>query len=165
MSHATHANAALTPKTRLKMARLIVDDEWPIAQVARQFMVSYRTAKKWAERYRDEGPDGMADRSSARHTQARKTPAPVVRKIVHVRLKQRLGPVEIADRLDMAPSTVHAVLVRCRLNRLSYLDRVTGNRSDATNTNAQVTCSIKTSRSSARSPMVVGGATSGSSRA
>ncbi|WP_193608384.1 helix-turn-helix domain-containing protein, partial [Nocardioides lijunqiniae] len=126
MSHATHANAALTPKTRLKMARLIVDDEWPIAQVARQFMVSYKTAKKWAERYREEGPDGMLDRSSARHTQAKKTPAPVVRKIVHVRLKQRLGPVEIADRLDMAPSTVHAVLVRCRLNRLSYLDRVTG---------------------------------------
>jgi transposase InsO family protein len=45
---------------------------------------------------------------------------------VHLRIKQRLGPVEIADRLDMASSTVHAVLVRCRLNRLSHLDRVTG---------------------------------------
>jgi transposase InsO family protein len=126
MSHATHANASLTPKTRLKMARLIVDHAVPIPQAAQRFMVSYRTAKKWAERYQDEGPQGMLDRSSSRHAQAKKTPAPVVRKIVHIRLKQRLGPVEIADRLGMSSSTVHAVLVRCRLNRLSYLDRVTG---------------------------------------
>jgi len=49
----------------------------------------------------------------------------VVRKIVHLRWKQRLGPVEIGDRLGMASSTVHA-LVRCRLNRLTHLDRVTG---------------------------------------
>jgi transposase InsO family protein len=43
-----------------------------------------------------------------------------------LRWKQRLGPVEIADRLGMASSTVHAVLVRCRINRLTHLDRATG---------------------------------------
>jgi transposase InsO family protein len=37
-----------------------------------------------------------------------------------------LGPVQIGGRLGVAPSTVHAVLVRCRLNRLSRIDRVTG---------------------------------------
>jgi transposase InsO family protein len=68
----------------------------------------------------------MNDRSSARHTQARRTPQPVVRKIVHLRWKQRLGPVQIGARLGVPASTVHAVLVRCRLNRLSYIDRVTG---------------------------------------
>ena len=51
---------------------------------------------------------------------------PVVRKIVHLRWKQRLGPVEIGDRLDMPASTVHAVLVRCRINRLTHIDRATG---------------------------------------
>ncbi len=50
----------------------------------------------------------------------------MVRKIVHLRWKQRLGPVDVGDRLGMAPSTVHAVLVRCRLNRLSHVDRATG---------------------------------------
>ena len=35
-------------------------------------------------------------------------------------------PVQIADRVGLAPSTVHAVLVRCRLNRLSHVDRATG---------------------------------------
>ena len=50
----------------------------------------------------------------------------MVRKIVHLRWKQRLGPVEIADRLGMPSSTVYAVLVRCRLNRLTHIDRATG---------------------------------------
>jgi hypothetical protein len=50
----------------------------------------------------------------------------MVRKIVHLRWKQRRGPVQIADQVGAAPSTVHAVLVRCRLNRLSHLDRATG---------------------------------------
>jgi len=126
VSHATHANAALTPRARLRLARLIVEHGWSPARAAERYDVSWRTANKWADRYRDEGPAGMFDRSSAPHRQPNKTPAPVVRKIVHLRCKQRLGPVEIADRLDMPSSTVHAVLVRCRLNRLSHLDRATG---------------------------------------
>ena len=68
----------------------------------------------------------MVDRSSAWRTHHAKTPAPVVRKIVHLRWKHRLGPVPIAAKLDMPASTVHAVLIRCRLNRLSHIDRVTG---------------------------------------
>jgi transposase InsO family protein len=126
MSHATHANAALTPRARLRLARLVVDQGWSPARVAERFDVSWRTAKKWADRYEAEGPAGMVDRSSAPHHQPNRTPAPVVRKIVHLRWKQRLGPVAIADRLGMQASTVHAVLVRCRLNRLTHVDRATG---------------------------------------
>lgn len=120
-----HANAALTPKHRLRLARLIVDDGWPPSRAAEFFNVSWRTAVKWAQRYRDEGPAGMCDRTSARHTQHAKTPVPVVRRIVHLRWKQRLGPVQIGATLGMPASTVHAVLVRCRLSRLSHIDRVT----------------------------------------
>ena len=54
-------------------------------------------------------------------------PAPVVRKIVHHRTKKRLGPVQIAPLVGVAPSTVHRVLVRCHLNRLAWLDRASGN--------------------------------------
>ncbi len=126
MSHATHANAALTPRARLRLARLIVDHGWGVARAAERYDVSWKTADKWARRYRAEGPAGMLDRSSRPHRQPNRTPAPVVRKIVHLRWKKRLGPVEIGDRLGMASSTVHAVLVRCRINRLSHIDRVTG---------------------------------------
>ena len=121
-----HANAALTPKHRLRLARLVVEDGWSPSRAAEFFNVSWRTAAKWAQRYREEGPAGMVDRSSARHTQHARTPAPVVRKIVHLRWKQRLGPVPIAAKLGMPASTVHAVLSRCRLNRLTHIDRVTG---------------------------------------
>jgi hypothetical protein len=34
--------------------------------------------------------------------------------------------VAIAERVGVAPSTVHAVLRRCRLHRLSHVDRATG---------------------------------------
>jgi transposase InsO family protein len=49
-----------------------------------------------------------------------------VRKVVHLRWKQRLGPVAIGAKLAMPASTVHAVLVRCRLNRLHHVDKRTG---------------------------------------
>ncbi|GAB3657186.1 IS481-like element IS1649 family transposase [Nocardioides korecus] len=126
MSHATHSNAALTPVARLKIARLIVDQGWPVARAAERFDVSWKTANKWAERYHLEGLAGMEDRSSRPHHRPNLTPAPMVRQIVHLRWKQRLGPVEIGDQLGIASSTVHAVLVRCGLNRLSHIDRVTG---------------------------------------
>ena len=134
----SHANAALTPRARLRLARLIVDHGWPIARAAERYDVSWPTAKRWAIRYlqvRTElAPDvapaavlaGMGDRSSRPHYSPNKTPAPVVRKIVHLRWKQRLGPVAIADQVGVASSTVHAVLVRCRINRLSHVDRATG---------------------------------------
>jgi transposase InsO family protein len=121
-----HANAALTPRHRLKLAKAIVEDGWTVSYAAAVFNVSWPTANRWAERYRQAGEAGMADRSSRPHRSPRRTPAPVVRKIVHLRWKKRLGPVAIADRLGLAPSTVHAVLVRCRINRLSHVDRRTG---------------------------------------
>ena len=122
----SHANCALTPRARLRLARLIVDEGWPVAVAARRYDVSWPTAKRWAERYAAMGAEAMADRSSRPHRVANRTSPYRVRKIVHLRWKQRLSPIEIGARLAMAPSTVHAVLVRCRLNRLSHLDLRTG---------------------------------------
>jgi transposase len=110
----------------LTLARLIVEQRCPISQAARRFQVSWPTAKRWADRYEAEGEAGMSDRSSRPHHMPLKTPQPVLRKIVHLRWKQRLGPLEIAARVKVAPSTVHQVLRRCRLSRLSHVDRATG---------------------------------------
>jgi hypothetical protein len=122
----SHANAALTPRARLRLAELIVDRGWTHAAAAKMFMVAAKTAKKWAERYRAEGPAGMVDRSSRPHSSPTRTRPEVVRQVVHLRWRQRLGPVQIAGRLGLPASTVHAVLVRCRINRLTHIDRVTG---------------------------------------
>lgn len=122
----SHANATLTPRTRLRLALLIVEHKWTYSAAAKMFMVSPRTAKKWADRYRLEGEAGMADRSSRPSHCPQKTPTSVVRQIVRLRWRHRLGPAQIAGRLGLPASTVHAVLVRCRINRLSRIDRVTG---------------------------------------
>ena len=122
----SHANATLTPITRLRLARLVVERGWTYASAAKMFMVAPRTAKKWADRYRTEGVTGMRDRSSRPHSSPSRTSPEMVRRIVALRWRQRLGPVQIAGQLGLPSSTVHAVLVRCRINRLSRIDRVTG---------------------------------------
>ena len=82
MAHATHTNAALTPRARLKMAKLIVEEGWAIPRAAERYDVSWKTAKKWADRYEAEGPDGMFDRSSRPHHQPNQP---------HARLEPREG--------------------------------------------------------------------------
>jgi transposase InsO family protein len=122
----SHANAQLTPRARLRLARLVVDQDWTYAAAARMFLVSPRTAAKWANRYRVDGLAGMNDRSSRPRHSPTKTTQPVLRQIVRLRWRHRLGPVQIAGRLGLPASTVHAVLTRCRINRLSHIDRVSG---------------------------------------
>jgi transposase InsO family protein len=117
-----HRNAPLTELGRLRLARVIVDQGWPAARAAERFQVSRTTA----QRYRDQGPAAMADRSSRPRRSPRRTPAPVVRKVVHLRWTQRLGPAQIAPQVGLAASTVHAILARCRISRLAQLDRATG---------------------------------------
>jgi transposase InsO family protein len=122
----SHANAALTPRHRLRLARLIVEEGWPVAQAAAFFHVAWPTAKRWADRYAAMGADGMTDRSSRPHRMPARTPPRLVRKVVALRWRQRLGPVAIGAQLGMPASTVHAVLTRCRINRLHHIDIRTG---------------------------------------
>jgi transposase InsO family protein len=122
----SHANAALTPNARLRLARLIVEDGWSPSVAAKMFMVSAVTARKWAARYRAEGATGMADRSSRPRRCPHRTPEHLKRQILRLRWRHRVGPVQIGGRLGVASSTVYAVLVRCKVNRLSHIDRVTG---------------------------------------
>jgi transposase InsO family protein len=68
----------------------------------------------------------MDDRTSRPHHVANRTPQPMMRKIVHLRWKKRLGPVAIGAKLGMPASTVHAVLTRVKLNRLHHVDVRTG---------------------------------------
>ena len=120
----SHANAALTPRARLKVAQLVVDQGWPISEVAARFQVSWPTVKRWADRYAAGQP--MADRSSRPRHQPLRTPAPVVRRVLELRWRKRLGPLQLAARTGVAASTVYKILVRNRLNRLTHVDRATG---------------------------------------
>jgi hypothetical protein len=113
-------------EVELSRNRWLFEQGWTYGAAAKLFMVAPRTAKKWADRFRSEGAAGMADRSSRPFSSPNQTSSETVRLIVGLRWRRRLGPVQTAGPLGMAASTVHAVLVRCRINRLSHIDRVTG---------------------------------------
>jgi transposase InsO family protein len=121
-----HRNAPLTETGRLRLARCVVEDGWPLRRAAERFQVSVTTAQRWAGRYRAFGEAGMADRSSRPHTSPRRTPTRTERRIIKVRLLRRWGPARIAGLLRLNPATVHRVLIRYRLNRLAWTDRATG---------------------------------------
>lgn len=104
------------PSRSFALAKLIVEERWPIAVAAKMFMTSPPTARKWVARFRAEGTAGMVDRSSRPHSMPTKTPPAVVKQIVKARWRRRLGPAQIAGELGIPASTVHAVLMRCRLN-------------------------------------------------
>jgi transposase InsO family protein len=121
-----HRNAPLSPLGRERLARCVVEDEWPLRRAAERFQVSVNTAARWADRFRDEGPDGMHDRSSRPHHSPRQTPTRRERRIIKVRVLRRWGPARIGFLLGIAASTVHRVLTRYGLARLAHLDRATG---------------------------------------
>lgn len=121
-----HRNAPLSELGRLRLARCVVDGKMSVSQAALRFQVSRTTATRWAGRYRQLGPAGMVDRSSRPHHSPARTRPPVVRKVAHLRLKKRLGPVAIAARVGLAPSTVHRILVSGGISRLAHLDRASG---------------------------------------
>lgn len=119
-----HPKAALTPIGRLTLVERIAQGR-PAAHVASEMGVSRATAYKWWHRYVHEGEAGLHDRSSRPLRSPRRTSARVERQIETLRRRTKLGPVRIAVRLHMPASTVHRVLVRQQLSRLSWMDRPT----------------------------------------
>lgn len=122
----SHRNAPLSETGRLRLARCVVEDRWPLRRAAERFQVSVTTAARWASRYRELGPAGMADRSCRPHHSPNRTPTRTERRIIKVRVIRRWGPARIGYLLGLHPSTVHRVLTRYGLAKLRWLDRPTG---------------------------------------
>jgi transposase InsO family protein len=116
-----HANAPLGPKGRGIMVRRVLEEGIALTEAAEAAGVSAKTAGKWVRRYRSEGEAGLLDRSSAPRTVHNATPPERVEAIAALRRVRLTGP-EIAETLEMATSTVSAVLKRIGLGKLSRLE-------------------------------------------
>jgi transposase InsO family protein len=116
-----HANAKLGPKGRLVMCRRVVDEACSLTKAAEAAGVSERTCRKWVERYLDEGELGLCDRPSTPHRCPERTCESRVAAIAALRRLRMTGP-QIAEVLEMATSTVSAVLKRIGLGKLSRLE-------------------------------------------
>ncbi len=115
-----HKNARLTPHSRADVVRRIEAGQ-PMAAVAAAFGVSVRTVRKWVERFRREGPEGLKDRSSRPHRLHKPTPETVVTEVERLR-RQRWTGKQIAAELGISPATVSRILRRLGLNRISALE-------------------------------------------
>ena len=122
----THAKAKLTPSGRLLLVRRVQEDGWPPAHAAAMAGVSRQTVHKWLRRYRDEGVAGLQDRPSVAHRCPHRTAPDVEAAVCQLRSQIRRGPHRIAQKLQLPPSTVHAILARHGMSRLGRLDRTTG---------------------------------------
>jgi transposase-like protein len=120
-----HANARLTPAGRRTLIERILEGR-PVAHVAAEMGISRPTAYKWWRRFAAEGYEGLVDRSSRPRRCPHQTSRVLERRVERLRRSRKLGPARIGGILDMAPSTVHRVLVRSGLNRLRWMDRPTG---------------------------------------
>jgi transposase InsO family protein len=102
------------------MVRRVLEEGIALTEAAEAAGVSARTAGKWVRRYRVEGEAGLLDRSSAPKHVHNATPPDRVEAIAALRHLRLTGP-EIAETLEMATSTVSAVLKRIGLGKLSRL--------------------------------------------
>lgn len=64
----THRNAPLSVEGRRRAVEETVHGGRPIAHVAAEFHIARSTLSKWVARYRDQGVEGLEDRSSAPRT-------------------------------------------------------------------------------------------------
>ena len=81
--------------------------------------------RDWLRRWREEGPAGLADRSSAPHRRPHALSAEEVASIVERRLASLHGPHRLAPACGRHRSTVYGVLRRAGLSRLAFVDRPT----------------------------------------
>ncbi len=121
----SHRNARLTPTGRRIMIERIAAGT-PQAHVAQQMLVSRATVGKWWRRWLAEGDEGLEDRSSRPKTCPTRTSRRVEERVCRLRRSKRWGPRMIAMHTGVPASTVHKILVRRGLNRLSWIDRPTG---------------------------------------
>ena len=115
-----HKNARLTPLGRERMVRAILRGQTPEA-AARAAGVCPRSARKWVARFKAEGPEGLADRSSRPKRLRQPTSPALVDRVIALR-RQRLSGQHIAKTVGVSPATVSRILQRAGLSRLKDLD-------------------------------------------
>ncbi len=120
-----HPNAPLTPEGRRRMVACVVDQGWTIEATAERFQVDAKTVRKWRDRFRVDGDDGLRDRSCRPHRSPNRTPRSTRRRVIRLRRKRRWGADHIAFEVGLAASTVQSILNQAGEGRLDRGDRAT----------------------------------------
>src|SRR5205807_1622338 len=114
-----HGNARTCPNSRRLLVERVIDQGWSVSAAAAG--ISERTVYRWLRRWRQDGADGLLDRSSRPLRSPRQLPATRVQAICSLR-KLRMTAAEIAEVLRLALSTVSLWLKRIGLGKRSRLE-------------------------------------------
>ncbi|SIR02054.1 IS481 family transposase [Marinobacterium stanieri] len=96
----------------------------PVRDIASTFGISTHTVYKWLARYRESEVAGLESASSRPRSSPAQIPEPWIELIRKMRLTLKWTAKQIAQALNLAYSTVTAVLRRLKLNRASHLEPV-----------------------------------------
>jgi transposase InsO family protein len=106
---------------RARFIEAVLSARWTMTELSKAFGVSRKTGYKWLRRYREEGAEGLLERSRAPHRRPNATPAEVVELVVKARRQHpRWGPRKLLAWLEPrhpevefpAPSTAGEILKR-----------------------------------------------------
>lgn len=105
---------------RLEFVTLALKEDANLSQLCKRFGISRKTGYKWLERFLEEGPTGLLDRSRRPHYSPLRTPKVVEQAVLKLRDEHpSWGGRKIARRLRVlgvegvpAPSTITAILRR-----------------------------------------------------
>jgi transposase-like protein len=106
---------------RMQFVAEYLKDQWPVAQLCRQYGISRKTGYKWMTRYEAEGWPGIREHSRAPHMCPHETPEALQERLVQLRRQRpHWGPRKLRHRLAIlepetawpAPSTAGDILKR-----------------------------------------------------
>ena len=116
-----HKHARLTPRGRALLVGRVLRHGLRVEEAAHAAGVSVRTAYKWLKRFKEEGLDGLTDRSSRPRHCPHATPPDIQEQVLEQR-RARQTYRQIAGQLPVAPSTIARLLRRAGLHRLAELE-------------------------------------------
>ncbi len=113
-----HRNTGLTVQGRLTLVRRIEQGR-AIAHVADEMGISRTTAHRWWPRWIAKGEAGLYDRPSVARRRPHRADERLERRVVKLLRQHKWGPARIAPHVGLPVSTVHRILCRHGVNRLS----------------------------------------------
>ena len=116
-----HHHARLTVPSRERLAQKVLEGRLSLREAGAECGLSRQSVGKWVRRYREQGRDGLEDRSSRPRRLRKPTPPEVVARVEALR-RQRWTGVRIAQDTGLSRATVSRILVRLKLNKIKMLE-------------------------------------------
>jgi transposase InsO family protein len=116
-----HPMARTTVYQREQLAKAVLEGRLSLKEAAAEFKLSRQSAGKWVKRYREEGRDGLRDRSSRPERLWHQTPPEIVARVERMRREGWTG-LRIAKATGLSSATISRILVRLRLNQKHMIE-------------------------------------------